>query len=174
MTTIRHILGSCSPQSSYLGPSSCFLCPGLKAFGEIPRLYKLLSYVCSAVLQRMGPCPRSDGRWRSYSPRRESQDRWQSFTTEPPGKPSLLCKQLLSLLERPWLTAFSNRQPGRPCRLRSPVQAQASGCASGSSEEHSPTGGRWRAGHPGCRPHRSSGRNCLSQGPPSRSHVASG
>ena len=79
MTTIRHILGSCSPQSSYLGPSSCFLCPGLKAFGEIPRLYKLLSYVCSAVLQRMGPCPRSDGRWRSYSPRWESQDRWQSF-----------------------------------------------------------------------------------------------
>ena len=96
------------------------------------------------------------------------------FPTEPPGKPSLLCKQLLSLLEPPWLTAFSNRQPGRPCRLRSPVQAQASGCASGSSEEHSPTGGRWRAGHPGCRPHRSSGRNCLSQGPPSRSHVASG
>ena len=79
MTTIPHILGSCSPQSSYLGPSSCILCLGLKTFGEIPCLYKLLSYVCSAVLQRMGPCPRSDGRWRSYSPRRESQDRWQSF-----------------------------------------------------------------------------------------------
>ena len=79
VTTIPHILGSCSPQSSYLGPSSCFLCLGLKVFGEIPHVYKLLSYVCSAVLQRMGPCPRSDGRWRSYSPRQESQDRWQSF-----------------------------------------------------------------------------------------------
>ena len=86
VTTIRHILGSCSPQSSYLGPSSCFLCPGLKAFGEIPRLYKLLSYVCSAVLQRMGPCPRSDGRWRSYSPRQEFQDRWSPIR----GKSTLI------------------------------------------------------------------------------------
>ena len=55
---------------------SCLLCLGLKASGEIIHLCKLLSHVCSAMLQRMGPCPRSDGRWRSYSPRQESQDRW--------------------------------------------------------------------------------------------------
>ena len=59
-----------------MGSSSCFLCLGLKASGEIIHLCKLLSRICSAVLQRMGPCPRSDGRWRSYSPRQESQDRW--------------------------------------------------------------------------------------------------
>ena len=83
------------------------------------------------------------------------------FPTEPPGKPSFLCKQLLSLLEPPWLRAFSNRQPGRPFGFHSPVQVQASGCASSSSEEHSPTGGQRRAGRPGCRPHCSSGRVCL-------------
>ena len=69
-----------------MGSSSCLLCLGLKASGEIIHLCKLLSCVCSAVLQRMGPCPRSGGRWRSYSPRQEFQDRWSPIR----GKSTLI------------------------------------------------------------------------------------
>ena len=94
-----HILGCCSPQSSYTGSSSCFLYLALKAPGEIIHLCKLLSRVCSAVLQRMGLSSRSAGRWRSYSPWQESQDRWS---------PIILKKYInLSLYQSPYQRRFS-------------------------------------------------------------------
>ena len=53
----------------------------------------------------MGPFPRSDRRWRSYSQRQESQDRWSSVRgkkyinlSHQPGEGSHIISVLIDLL----------------------------------------------------------------------------
>ena len=53
----------------------------------------------------MGPCPRNDRRWRSYSPKQEFQDRWSSIRekkyinlSHQPGEDSHVISVLVDLL----------------------------------------------------------------------------